>query len=371
VNRTRWIATGVAALAVALGSSAALAAAGSSNPASDFLGDVANRLGISEDKLEGAIEDATIARIDAAVADGEITKEEGEALKERVRSGDFPALPPSFHGPGLGFGPPGHDRMFGPGLFPGADLLDTAAGYLGMDEAEVREALRDGKSLAELAKDEGKSVEGLEQALRDELRKDADRAVDDGVLTKESADRLVEKLSACVDELVENEGRLGFGRFGPPGPPRPPGPPGKGIVPGLFPGHDFMETAADYLGVDPGEVREALRDGKSLADLARAEGKSVAGLKKELRDAIRADADRAVEDGALTREQADRLANSLGSAVDDLVEGSLKDGFDFDFRGGGGSFEFHFRIRPEDGRDQPARPGYSSLEPELAPPRPL
>ena len=64
-----------------------LAASGSSNPPADFMGDVAKRLGISQHRLEGAIEDATIARIDAAVAAGDVTKEEGEALKERVRSG--------------------------------------------------------------------------------------------------------------------------------------------------------------------------------------------------------------------------------------------------------------------------------------------
>jgi hypothetical protein len=64
VNRTRWVATGAAALAVVLGGGAALGANGSTNPASDFLGDVAARLGVSRDKLEGAIEDASIVRID-------------------------------------------------------------------------------------------------------------------------------------------------------------------------------------------------------------------------------------------------------------------------------------------------------------------
>lgn len=54
--------------------------------------------------------------------------------------------------------------------------------------------MRDGKSLADLAKDKGKSVDGLKKALRDPIRKDADKAVEDGVLTKEQADRLVEEL---------------------------------------------------------------------------------------------------------------------------------------------------------------------------------
>jgi hypothetical protein len=139
-------------LAVVLGGGAALAASGSGNPASDLVGDVAERLGISRDKLENAIEDATIARIDSAVAAGEITKEEGEALEERVRSGDLAAIPPSFRGPGPGVGPLTPPGAFGPGRLAGTDLLDTAADYLGMDEADVREALRDGRSLASARK---------------------------------------------------------------------------------------------------------------------------------------------------------------------------------------------------------------------------
>lgn len=177
-----------------MGGGAALAATGSSDPASDFLGDVAKRLGISEDKLKGAIEEATIARIDEAVADGRMTKEDGEALKERVRSGDGPAVLP-------GFGPPPKLRFHG--FLPGHDLMETAADYLELDAADLREALRDDKSLADLAKDKGKPVAGLEDALRAAIRKDADEAVDEGRLTRAQADRVVEKLSAHVGELVQ------------------------------------------------------------------------------------------------------------------------------------------------------------------------
>jgi lambda repressor-like predicted transcriptional regulator len=373
LKRTRWLAAAAAALAVVLGGGAALAASGSGNPASDFVGDVAERLGISRDKLEDAIEDATIARIDSAVAAGEITKDEGEALKERVRSGDVAAIPPSFRGPGIGVGPLAPPGAFGPGRLAGTDLVATAADYLGMDEADVREALRDGRSLADLAADQGESIDGLKQALRDAIRKDADQAVEDGVLTKEQADRVVQKLSGAVDELVEKGGRPGleFGfreqGFG----HGPPGPLERRIVPGAFPGTDLMETAADYLGTDGADLREALGDGRSLADLAKDKGKSVDGLEQALRDAIRRDVEQAVEDGALTKEQADRLVGKLGNEVDELVEGGLGGGLDVDFRGGGGKFEFHLRIGPEGPVPPPEGQEKPSVEPSLAPPKPI
>lgn len=301
MNRTRWLATGAAGLAVVMGGGAALAATGSDTPTSDFLGDVAKHLGISEDKLEGAIEEATIERIDAAVAAGKITKEEGEALKDRARSGDAPAVLP-------GFGPPPKGPL--PGFLPGSDLMETAAAHLEMDAVDVRKALRYGKSLADLAKDKGKSVDGLRQALRDELRKDADEAVDDGTLRRKQADRIVEKLSTHVDELVEQTGGPHPGPVGPPGP---------------LPGIGLMETAADYLDIDLAALRGAVHDGKSLADLAQDKGKSVEGLKDALRDELREDA---------------------GRMVEKLVEGDLREGLDLHHRGGGGEFGFHLGVRP-------------------------
>jgi lambda repressor-like predicted transcriptional regulator len=369
VNRTRWLAGAAAALAVVLGGGAAFAATGSSNSAADFVGDVAKRLGISEDKLEGAIEDATIARIDAAVAAGEITEEEGEELKERVRSGDVPAILPGFGGPR--FGPPGPPDGFGSGRLALPDPLDTAADYLEMDDADMRRALRDGKSLADLARDKGKSVDGLKEALRDAIREDADKAVDDGVLTEEQADDFVEKLSGTVDELVDKGGGLGFGPRRPGFGIGPLGPPHKGILPGGLPGGDLMETAADYLGMDWADIHKALRDGRSLADLAKDQGKSVDGLEEALRDALRKDADRAVADGVLTQEQADRLVERLGGVVDKFVEGNLTDGFDFDSHGGGGSFEFHFRIGPEDRMPVPEGRRRPSFESPIVSPRPI
>jgi hypothetical protein len=219
-NRKRSLAIAAALAAVVVGAGAALAASGSDNPASSFLGDVAKKLGISESKLTDAIKAAQLDRIDAAVARGDLTKEQGEALKERVRSGEAPEILPGFRGlgPGLGLGPRGHGHGFGrhgfgfgfgfPGLGHG-DVLQTAADYLGLTQAELRTALREGKSLAEVAKSKGKSVDGLKEAITKGFRADIDKAVKDGVLTKEQGDRLAEGLSKGVDRLVDQ----GLGRL--------------------------------------------------------------------------------------------------------------------------------------------------------------
>jgi hypothetical protein len=135
---------------------------------------------------------------------------------------------------------------------------------------------------------------------------------------------------------------------------------------GGAPDADLIGAAVDYLGMDASDFREAVRDGRSLAELARDKGKSVDGLREALRDAIRKDADQALEDGVLTWEQANRLVEKLGAAVDELVEGSLRDGFDFKFGSAGRSFGLHLRVAPEGGTP-PGGPGQSLLAPTIVP----
>ena len=199
-GRHRLLLAGALAAVLAIGAGAAIGATGGSGDG--FLADVAKRLGISEEKLTDAIQDARIAQIDAAVKAGDLTEEQGAELKERVRSGAGLAF-----GPGFGHrGPFGH----GPGRGAHTDMLEAAAGYLGVTVASLRESLRDGQSLADVAKAKGKSVDGLKAALRTAVREDLDEAVTDGKLTKAQADELAERLNEHVDRMVEEGFRFGM-----------------------------------------------------------------------------------------------------------------------------------------------------------------
>lgn len=306
-GRRRWLALGALAAALAVGAGAALAATGAADDS--FLGGVAKRLGISEDQLQNAIRDETIARIDEAVKNGDLTEAEGERLKERARSGEQPGLFPAkpfARGLDFAFG------LIGPALKGAPDQLEAAADYLGLTEAQLRDELSDGDSLADIARQKGKSVDGLKAAMRSELKKDLDQAVDDDELTREQADDLYEKLSNGIDTLVEKGLPFpaplgldfGFG-FGP----------GKALG-----GTDLYGAAADYLGLTDAQLRDELSDGDSLADVARQKGKSVEGLKTAVRAAVKKDLDDAVADGDLTRERADDVYEKLSGEIDRLVD---------------------------------------------------
>jgi hypothetical protein len=203
----RTIAVAVAALAVAGGGGAAVAASqGSSASPEAFFDSLAEHLGISTEELEDAAKAAATDQVDAALEEGRITEEQAERLKDRIQEGETPFF----------FGPP---LFEGPHHHGGAVLamkLDAAADYLGLTNAELRERLEEGQSLAQIARAEDKSVDGLKEALLDEAMTRLDEAVEDGELTRERADEMLERLRERIDDFVERgfEGR-GPGHFGP------------------------------------------------------------------------------------------------------------------------------------------------------------
>jgi len=174
----------VLALAAAVAAAGAGVAVGATqfspeNESDAVIEDAARQLGIEPERLADALQQALENRLDEAVEDGRLTEEQAERLKERLQADDFPL----FRGPGLA--PPRlHFPRHGPRLFA---ALGAAADYLDIPEGELRERLREGETLAEIARDEGKSVDGLVDALVEEKTKRLDEAVEDGRLTDASA----------------------------------------------------------------------------------------------------------------------------------------------------------------------------------------
>jgi transposase-like protein len=160
--------------------------------------DAAKKLGVAPEELSDALRQALENRLDEAVAEGRLTDEQADRLKERLEADDFPL----FRGPGLG--PPRlHFHRHGPRLFA---ALDAAADYLDLTEEALRASLRDGKTLAEIARAKGKSVDGLVDALVAEKAKRLDEALADGRITKAQRDRIAANVREHVTDLVN--GRL-------------------------------------------------------------------------------------------------------------------------------------------------------------------
>jgi hypothetical protein len=193
----RKVAAGAAALLAVAGGGAAIAATQLSpkQESQTVLNDAAKELGVSPSELSAALKSALEKRIDAAVAAGRLTKEQGDDLKQRIESGDFPL----FGVPGFG---PGHGGFEHHETFGG---LDAAATCLGVSEDELRTELESGKSLADVARAKGKSVDGLVDALVADAKKHLDEEVSEGDLTREQAEELLSRLEEGIRAMVNGE----------------------------------------------------------------------------------------------------------------------------------------------------------------------
>jgi uncharacterized protein YidB (DUF937 family) len=201
MKRNRKLIFGAAALLAAAGGGVAVAASESS-PAEEnqaVINDAAKQLGVSPTKLSDALKKALSDRVDAAVAAGRITKAEGDALKQRLSSGDYPL----FFDPHRGLD---HGVPFGG--------LDAAATYLGLTEAQLHSELAGGKTLAQVAQAHGKTVDGLVDALVADVKKHVDAAVAAGWLTQSQANQMLNGVRDRITNMVNSSGpgRDHFGR---------------------------------------------------------------------------------------------------------------------------------------------------------------
>lgn len=124
--------------------------------------------------------------------------------------------------------------------------------------------------------------------------------VDDGTLTVEQAEAVAGHLAAHrADRLPDRDGRGGRG--------------GR-------PGFDG-EVVAGLLGIEASELRSALRDGQTIADVAEANGVDVQVVIDALVDEAASHLDLAVENGRLTEDEAAERLVDVTERITALVNG--------------------------------------------------
>jgi polyhydroxyalkanoate synthesis regulator phasin len=218
MSRRRIAVAAVSGALLAGGAGVAIAAVSKDDPKKAeqaVLDDAAKRLGVTSDKLRDALSAAQDAQIDQAVKDGKLTQKQADAIKARRKQsghvlgggplgGPGPGGPRMhrFGGPGGPAGPggpggpglPGHGRGFG------AVDLDLAKA-LGLTRGKLHEQLRAGKSIADIAKAQGKSLADVRSSLQSDAKAQADKAVKAGHLTQKQADELLSHLDDRLEHL--------------------------------------------------------------------------------------------------------------------------------------------------------------------------
>jgi hypothetical protein len=219
--------------------------------------------------------------------------------------------------------------------------------------------------LNDLAKRLHVSPSQLTAAMKAALLDQIDAAVKAGKITQAEADAMKQRIQRGeVPPLFFGPpgfeehrffGPPGFGEhrfFGPPGfgEHRFFGPPGfeehrffgpeRGFAPGLRRAGP-LSAAAKYLGLSDDQLLQSLASGKTLAQVAKARGKSVAGLEAAMVAAVRSRLDQAVNAGRLTKTQEQDLLSRLQAKVAAVVNGTPP------------MLRFHRRWAPDEGVPPP------------------
>jgi polyhydroxyalkanoate synthesis regulator phasin len=199
---------------------------------------------------------------------------------------------------------PGERGPRGPG---GGFDLDVAAKTLGVTTDELRTQLEAGKSLADVAKAQGVD----KQKLIDALVKAGEARLD------EAKAALPDRVAELVDATHKGgPGGPGFG--GPGGPDGQRGPGGRG-------GPSFA-VAAKALGISEDDLKTALQDGKTIAEVAKEKGVD----KQKVIDALVADAKarsaEAVKSGKITQAEADEHLKDLTDHITTFVDEGMPRG---------------------------------------------
>jgi ribosomal protein S20 len=107
----------------------------------------------------------------------------------------------------------------------------------------------------------------------------------------------------------------------PNGPVGPGGLAPRGLLRGSrrFGSHAPLAAAAEYLGLTDAQLLSDLGSGKSLAQVAKTRGKSVAGLEQTMVAAIKSRLDQAVSAGQITKAQEQKVLSRLAARINRRV----------------------------------------------------
>jgi uncharacterized protein YidB (DUF937 family) len=158
----------------------------------------------------------------------------------------------------------------------GFNLLSSTAELLQIEESELQAELKNGKTLVEIAEAKGLSKADYVSKLVEKHSQTIDDQVSAGTITQERADAMESGLTERLTQAVEGNhmgrgaakgsGRhdmgFGFGKFG------------------------NSEALTEVLNISSEELKAALAEGKSIAELAQSKGMSEADLIEKLKEKL-------------------------------------------------------------------------------------
>jgi uncharacterized protein (DUF433 family) len=177
--------------------------------------------------------------------------------------------------------------------------LQTAATTIGVSPQDLAGQIRGGKTVAAVATEHNVDPNSVVNAVVAALTQQIDQAVAQGKIDGNRADQAKQKLPNFANRFV-NETKSMRGR-------------GHAIL------KDAANAAAKEIGVSVADLKQARKDGKSIAQVAKDHNKSVDDVVNAIVKQATSDIDQAVKDGKVDSKKADEIKQKLPDRATKLV----------------------------------------------------
>lgn len=155
------------------------------------LADVAKEKNVSAEELKKGLQSALGTRLDKAVQKGQITVEQKKEILLRSSQHMDQLI--------------NHKGLYHPRHGLKGYLWNETAKILKLDPKTLAVKLKSGKSIAEIAKEQGMSPAEFKQKLLDAENVHLDQAVKNGNLTKEKKQEIINKTKSHIDEWINKK----------------------------------------------------------------------------------------------------------------------------------------------------------------------
>ncbi|HEX3668032.1 MAG TPA: hypothetical protein VHY55_02635 [Acidimicrobiia bacterium] len=177
--------------------------------------------------------------------------------------------------------------------------LQTAATTIGLSPQDLAGQIRGGKTVAAVATEHSVDPGSVVNAVVAALTQRIDQAAAQGKIDANRAEQAKQKLPNVANRFV-NETKSKRGR-------------GRAIL------KDAANAAAKEIGVSVADLKQARKDGKSIAQVAKDHNKSVDDVVNAVVKQATSDIDQAVKDGKLDSKKADQIKQKLPDRAKTLV----------------------------------------------------
>ncbi|GAV22187.1 DUF2680 domain-containing protein [Carboxydothermus pertinax] len=200
-------------------------------------------------------------------------------------------------------------------------MMDNVAKFLGIDVSTLMSERHSGKTLAQIAKEKGKTEDELVNYLVEQKKAKINQLVKDGKITQAQADAMLQNITERTKQMVNSVdlGPKGFGHRG------------FGVV-----GPDEL---ASFLGINVNTLISQQQSGKTLVEIAKAKGKTETELINFIVTKEKEKINQLVKDGKITQTQADNFLKNIETRVKNMVNSTALGPKGFGHRGG-------FRVTP-------------------------